>query len=169
LLLQKKRENRTQHGSHGFRTDLNGEEVYRSTTAYPHPHAQSPDMGYMGNSSSMSPGGSTGALAYMLPGGERGCEIHMNSNFPHLPPGMALGPDGVPHYAPQPPLPWGLNWLRPVIMCCRTKSLLSKFPSRAKRIDVISRFIFPLIFAVFNLAYWLYYLFAKSKSPQMDN
>ncbi len=45
---------------------------------------------------------------------------------------------------------------------------MSKFPSRAKRIDVISRFIFPLIFAIFNLAYWLYYLFAKSKSPQLE-
>ena len=33
--------------------------------------------------------------------------------------------------------------------------------SRAKRIDVISRFIFPLLFAIFNLAYWLYYLLAK--------
>ena len=54
------------------------------------------------------------------------------------------------------------------ILCCGTKGLLSKFPSRAKRIDVISRFIFPLIFAIFNLAYWLYYLFAKSQSPQLE-
>ena len=29
---------------------------------------------------------------------------------------------------------------------------------RAKRIDVISRFLFPLIFAIFNLAYWINYL-----------
>ena len=36
--------------------------------------------------------------------------------------------------------------------------------SRAKRIDVISRFIFPLLFAIFNLAYWLYYLLAKGSN-----
>lgn len=31
-------------------------------------------------------------------------------------------------------------------------------PSRSKRIDVIARIIFPIIFAVFNLTYWLTYL-----------
>ena len=39
--------------------------------------------------------------------------------------------------------------------------------SRAKRIDVISRFIFPLLFAIFNLAYWLYYLLAKVITDKM--
>ena len=58
-----------------------------------------------------------------------------------------------------------LNFL---FFCCRSNGLLAKFPSRAKRIDVISRFIFPLIFAIFNLAYWMYYLLAKSKFPTMD-
>ena len=51
-----------------------------------------------------------------------------------------------------------------IICCGSTKGLLARFPSRAKRIDVIARFVFPLIFAIFNLAYWLYYLFAKTKS-----
>ncbi|XP_031638787.1 glutamate-gated chloride channel isoform X5 [Contarinia nasturtii] len=45
--------------------------------------------------------------------------------------------------------------------CCRT--WLSKFPtrqcSRSKRIDVISRITFPLVFALFNLVYWSTYLF----------
>ena len=50
----------------------------------------------------------------------------------------------------------------------RTKSLLSKFASRAKRIDVISRFIFPLLFAIFNLAYWLYYLLAKGSNEDFQ-
>ena len=46
----------------------------------------------------------------------------------------------------------------------RSKSILAKFSSRAKRIDVISRFIFPLLFAIFNLAYWMYYLLAKGSN-----
>ncbi|CAL4066506.1 unnamed protein product [Meganyctiphanes norvegica] len=41
--------------------------------------------------------------------------------------------------------------------CCQ--SWLSKFPSRSKRIDVISRITFPLVFALFNLVYWTTYLF----------
>nr|AFI09244.1 glutamate-gated chloride channel [Laodelphax striatellus] len=41
--------------------------------------------------------------------------------------------------------------------CCR--SWLSKFPTRSKRIDVISRITFPLVFALFNLTYWSTYLF----------
>ncbi|XP_023319739.1 glutamate-gated chloride channel [Eurytemora carolleeae] len=53
--------------------------------------------------------------------------------------------------------------------CYRTKSLLSKFASRAKRIDVISRFIFPLLFAIFNLAYWLYYLLAKGSNEDFED
>ena len=133
----------------------------------------------MPTSSSMSGVESSGALAYMLSGNvtdRAGCEIHMNSSFPHLPPGsgphLGIAPAGgaVPlhygqhHYGQK--FPCGLKWLRPLYLCCTAHSLLSKFPSRAKRIDVISRVIFPMVFAVFNLAYWLYYLFAKSKSPQ---
>lgn len=34
---------------------------------------------------------------------------------------------------------------------------------RAKRIDVISRFFFPLVFAVFNLSYWTIYLLQAHK------
>ncbi|KAJ8926894.1 hypothetical protein NQ314_020746 [Rhamnusium bicolor] len=41
--------------------------------------------------------------------------------------------------------------------CCR--SWLSKFPTRSKRIDVISRITFPLVFALFNVIYWSTYLF----------
>ncbi|XP_022914865.1 glutamate-gated chloride channel isoform X2 [Onthophagus taurus] len=43
--------------------------------------------------------------------------------------------------------------------CC--KSWLSKFPTRSKRIDVISRITFPLVFAVFNVIYWSTYLFRE--------
>ncbi|XP_044741776.1 glutamate-gated chloride channel isoform X3 [Chrysoperla carnea] len=43
--------------------------------------------------------------------------------------------------------------------CCRT--WLSKFPTRSKRIDVISRIVFPLVFALFNLVYWSTYLFRE--------
>lgn len=43
--------------------------------------------------------------------------------------------------------------------CCRT--WLSKFPTRSKRIDVISRITFPLVFALFNVIYWSTYLFRE--------
>jgi anionic glutamate receptor len=42
---------------------------------------------------------------------------------------------------------------------CRT--WLSKFPTRSKRIDVISRITFPLVFALFNIVYWSTYLFRE--------
>nr|XP_045612838.1 glutamate-gated chloride channel-like isoform X2 [Procambarus clarkii] len=45
--------------------------------------------------------------------------------------------------------------------CCRT--WLSKFPTRSKRIDVISRITFPLVFAFFNMAYWSTYLFTEEE------
>ncbi|XP_046806027.1 glutamate-gated chloride channel isoform X3 [Lucilia cuprina] len=49
--------------------------------------------------------------------------------------------------------------------CCKT--WLSKFPtrqcSRSKRIDVISRITFPLVFALFNLVYWSTYLFREEE------
>lgn len=55
------------------------------------------------------------------------------------------------------------------LICCGTIGLLAKFPSRAKRIDVISRFIFPLIFAIFNLVYWWWYLFGNTLRSGMKN
>jgi anionic glutamate receptor len=45
--------------------------------------------------------------------------------------------------------------------CCR--SWLAKFPARSKRIDVISRIVFPIVFAFFNLAYWSTYLFTEEE------
>ncbi|CAM1293083.1 GLRA3 (predicted) [Pycnogonum litorale] len=38
------------------------------------------------------------------------------------------------------------------------KTWVNKFPTRSKRIDVISRITFPLVFALFNLVYWSTYL-----------
>ncbi|XP_076336041.1 glutamate-gated chloride channel-like [Tachypleus tridentatus] len=38
------------------------------------------------------------------------------------------------------------------------KTWLKKFPTRSKRIDVMSRILFPLMFALFNLVYWTTYL-----------
>lgn len=43
------------------------------------------------------------------------------------------------------------------------RSWLSKFPTRSKRIDVISRITFPLVFALFNVTYWSTYLFREDK------
>ncbi|KAG9509853.1 Glutamate-gated chloride channel, partial [Fragariocoptes setiger] len=47
------------------------------------------------------------------------------------------------------------NWL---------KAWLAKFPSKSKRIDVISRIFFPLKFALFNLVYWTTYLFREEET-----
>lgn len=44
----------------------------------------------------------------------------------------------------------------PTETCCRT--WIGTYTLRSKRIDVISRIIFPLVFAVFNMAYWSTYL-----------
>lgn len=41
--------------------------------------------------------------------------------------------------------------------CC--KRWLNRFPTRSKKIDVLSRIGFPLLFAVFNAFYWTTYLF----------
>ena len=35
---------------------------------------------------------------------------------------------------------------------------LNRFPTRSKRVDILSRVFFPLFFAVFNLFYWVAYL-----------
>ncbi|XP_017765518.1 PREDICTED: glutamate-gated chloride channel isoform X2 [Eufriesea mexicana] len=48
--------------------------------------------------------------------------------------------------------------------CCR--SWLSKFPTRSKRIDVISRIFFPIVFAFFNLMYWCAYLFRQEEGDE---
>ncbi len=43
---------------------------------------------------------------------------------------------------------------------------LNKFPSRAKKIDVISRVTFPAIFAMFNISYWCYYLLQEAQTEK---
>jgi anionic glutamate receptor len=52
------------------------------------------------------------------------------------------------HMAPQP---------------SQCKSWLAKFPTRSKRIDVVSRITFPLVFALFNLVYWSTYLLQEEE------
>lgn len=46
------------------------------------------------------------------------------------------------------------------------RAWLNKFPSRSKRIDVISRIFFPKMFALFNLVYWTTYLFREDDIVQ---
>ena len=41
---------------------------------------------------------------------------------------------------------------------------MNTFQFRAKKIDVISRVIFPLTFLLFNVIYWSYYLSQEHKS-----
>lgn len=43
---------------------------------------------------------------------------------------------------------------------------IKKFPSKSKRIDVISRIFFPKMFALFNLVYWTTYLFREDDIVQ---
>ena len=47
-----------------------------------------------------------------------------------------------------------LWWRWPVM-----RLLFARYKERAKRIDVIARVTFPAGFFLFNLAYWIYYLF----------
>ena len=35
---------------------------------------------------------------------------------------------------------------------------LNRFPTRSKKVDILSRVVFPLLFAMFNLFYWVNYL-----------
>nr|ALS46611.1 glutamate gated chloride channel GluCl2 [Tetranychus cinnabarinus] len=43
----------------------------------------------------------------------------------------------------------------------------SKFPTRSKRIDVVSRIFFPLMFCLFNLVYWVTYLFRHKRDKNV--
>nr|XP_040570870.1 LOW QUALITY PROTEIN: glutamate-gated chloride channel-like [Lepeophtheirus salmonis] len=126
-----------------IRVDPLGDLVYKSTTSYPHQYNS------MYPHHNILSGGPPNSYNSATP-----CEIHIPVE--HLQ-AYANSRNGEIDEK-------NCNWY-----CCKTRGLLAKFPSRAKRIDVISRFIFPLIFAIFNLAYWLYYLFAKSKSPQLES
>jgi len=38
---------------------------------------------------------------------------------------------------------------------------LKSFPTRSKRIDVMARIFFPIMFALFNLVYWSTYMFRE--------
>lgn len=47
----------------------------------------------------------------------------------------------------------------------RISEWLNTFQFRAKKIDVISRVLFPMTFLVFNVIYWSYYLSREHQKP----
>jgi len=48
-------------------------------------------------------------------------------------------------------------------MFCQSTTWISSYTLRSKRIDVICRVLFPLIFAIFNIAYWSTYISANGE------
>ena len=46
----------------------------------------------------------------------------------------------------------------------RITNLCQNFQFRAKMIDVLSRVLFPTLFALFNIIYWSYYLTQESET-----
>ena len=93
----------------------------------------------------------------------------MSTSSPTLAPGTT-NPDPPPAPEQQPPATPTANDSnhQPSLLPIPELSLLSKLVAtqfkrpnsmeKAKRIDVISRVLFPMIFAIFNMAYWSTYL-----------
>lgn len=98
-------------------------------------------------------------------GGAKQCEVHHSVLHPnsigsgiggqHLTRGMATGTRASSSNGQQAKV--SVNFCR---------AWLNKFPSRSKRIDVISRIFFPKMFALFNLVYWTTYLFREDDIVQ---
>jgi len=92
-------------------------------------------------------------------------ESHNGGSFPMKP--MMRGSPGPPGGMRPPP---GTNFaninnihqceihMKPRKRKNFLQAWLNKFPSRAKKIDVLARVIFPAIFAFFNMSYWTFYL-----------
>ena len=87
--------------------------------------------------------------------GKQQCEIHhsiLQQHHLHHRPGST-------HATLESAASHGSQGHKEKVNFCR--AWLNKFPSRSKRIDVISRIFFPKMFALFNLVYWTTYLFRE--------
>ncbi|XP_076059351.1 glutamate-gated chloride channel-like isoform X2 [Oratosquilla oratoria] len=111
------------------------------------------------------------------------CDMGPSTSTAHLPcdhldqdgqPSFTMIDNGQPSFAMKPLVPPFMeshNHIRTCEIhplphaenCCKT--WLSKFPTRSKRIDVIARITFPLVFALFNLVYWSAYLLREEGAP----
>lgn len=96
-------------------------------------------------------GGFIGAGA--APNSAKQCEIHHSAPF-----ASALGHQHH-HLSLSMSKATGGSAAKKSVNFCR--AWLNKFPTRSKRIDVISRIFFPKMFALFNLVYWTTYLFRE--------
>lgn len=115
----------------------------------------------------LSNGGLVGVNSFQFQNStNKQCEIHhsllrANQNSQLTTHHQLHHPGGVQHS--RGPTTAGKKGAANVNFC---RAWLNKFPSRSKRIDVISRIFFPKMFALFNLVYWTTYLFREDDIVQ---
>ena len=76
-------------------------------------------------------------------------------------PGASMAAPGMPSQVVAQPLSQKLKGCEVHATPANQKNIcqkwLSSFPTRSKRIDVVSRIFFPLMFGMFNIVYWTTY------------
>ena len=52
---------------------------------------------------------------------------------------------------------------------CQSTTWIGSYTLRSKRIDVVCRVLFPMIFAIFNVAYWSTYISANGEIADLGD